>query len=182
MRNYILVLLCLECVYSVAQNSNDTDKIDIGITAYLFAYDTKFNTGSFVIGPTVFLNAQELAVQIGLLYDFTPYTYYVKVGLMQYEKVQAIHWYFPFVVHYRFYSRNKVSAVFTAGIFLESKTPMSGGSVALNFVGGGGISYNFLKILNIRTSPTLRYAQKKLYPGIQVDFSVSFKVRKNKNQ
>ena len=97
MRNNILILFfCFGYNYSIAQNENDTSNINIGITTYAFAYNTKFGEGSTAIGPSLFLNEDKLAIQIGFLYDFNKYITLEKVDQTNYIKVKYSHFYLPF--------------------------------------------------------------------------------------
>ena len=160
------------------------------INYYLFSFNTKFNNGSYAIGPTATLNTDgKTTLQFGLLYDFKKYIFYEKRidnsnGIFYYVPVEHNNLFIPLSLQYNYFSSDKISLYFTAGIMIGGRNTMDENNIAIetsnfNLTCGSGISYHALNWLNLSTYPTIRYNAGHFSPGVSADISFLFKSKKN---
>lgn len=169
-----MLVLCFNYAWSSGQDVSSKKDIHIGITAYSFAYNTKFERGNVAIGPSLFLNDEKLSIQVGILFDLNEYNLNQSVHFGNSQPVRRYNLFVPILIHYTYYRSNKINTFLTAGIILGGKFYDSHNETnGFSLIVGTGMSYQIVKGLYLRATPTIRFNSDILFPGVLVDFTIS---------
>ncbi len=178
MHRFLLSLLLVQLNVCFAQETKDTSRLSLGVTSILFPSNEIYESGSFAIGPSFFLNDNKVHIQFGFLYDFKKYYIYYESALKTYEKNSLPHFLIPVLIHYEYYRTNSLSLHFSTGILYERRPSFYENESIVNFHIGTGVEFHLSRNISFKTTPSFNLSKGIISPGFLFDLLYSFNVIK----